>query len=234
MDLVDSQIPTPPVDVIPSQDIPPSSPPKFKAGAILAILALVIALPILVKSVRTRQLTRGQASVSTFSSKVMINPGIIITDPGAKPVYLSALAYDQGGNPIFSGVTYDWGVSSDGSLGTLKTNNELAEFRPLNSTGSGLMWVNAKSSFGTFSGYVQICQGVPCPTTHPPPSPTPIPAPPISWETNYARLKATNAYLQVKDQMFYGIPDQGTSITIYSQPPTTQNPNFTTLETSWV
>lgn len=221
------------VNVIPSPVTPPPASPKYKVGALLAVFALVAALPILMKSVRTRQTTNSKASDQAFTSKVLIHPGEIHSFPGGSPIYLSVLAYDAGGNPIFTGVTYEWGISSSGSLGQLKTDKQLAIFTPLNSTGSGDLWVKASGTFGVLWGNAQICQGVPCPTTSPTPTPTPPVQPGVSWETNYALLKTSSSYMEIGGQKYYGKPDPGTPASIGSDPPTTTNPYYTSLESSW-
>lgn len=83
-------------------------------------------------------------------TSIRIHPGTIEYSftPGGKvaPLSLSALAYDQFGQPIHAGVQYEWGVSSDGSLGQLifsGANSKIARFIHSGNEGSGDLWVRA-------------------------------------------------------------------------------------------
>ncbi|MCL5797401.1 MAG: Hint domain-containing protein [Patescibacteria group bacterium] len=79
-------------------------------------------------------------------TKVNISPGgLFYTYIGNSPTQLSALAYDQKNNPIWSGVTYDWGISSSQSIGSLSrtTNSDITSFTPQND-GIGDLFVTAR------------------------------------------------------------------------------------------
>ncbi len=78
-------------------------------------------------------------------AKVKINPGKIAVNPEDKPLALSALAYDEQDFPIFSGVSYEWGMSSTTGVGTIRPNNDLATFIPQR-IGKGDLFVKATNS----------------------------------------------------------------------------------------
>jgi len=62
---------------------------------------------------------------------------------GAPSTGMSALAYDVNNIPIWSGVSYSWGISSSNSIGEVDpANGAIANFTPLNA-GSGDLFVNA-------------------------------------------------------------------------------------------
>ena len=80
--------------------------------------------------------------------RVEINVPEINTVVSKNPINLSALGYGfKVGTteltPIFSGATYEWGISSKNTIGTLKPNGEIAEFIPLN-LGQGDLFVTAR------------------------------------------------------------------------------------------
>ena len=104
---------------------------KSNRVALIFLILLIIALPIFIFVAYQRQQIRSRAASPTMGS-VHINPEGITTDLSGKTVYLSTLAYDQSGNPIWSGVSYQWGISSSNSIGMLypNTNDKLAEFKP--------------------------------------------------------------------------------------------------------
>ena len=63
---------------------------------------------------------------------------------GKRSVGLSALAYDQTNNPIWSGVTYEWGISSSNSVGSLDPlQGTISNFIPLRA-GTGDIFVVAR------------------------------------------------------------------------------------------
>ena len=111
--------------------------------------------------------------------------------------YLSALAYDTANFPISRNVSYEWGISSIESIGTLtSTQNNITTFYAQN-VGSGVIWVmvrqgdkqvqksvviqveNFASSGNTDSGSPTATPIPPTPTATPTPTPTNIPANPI-------------------------------------------------------
>lgn len=61
-----------------------------------------------------------------------------------KPVEISALAYDVNNNPIWQGVTYEWGISSKSSIGKLSpTEGNITSFIPYKA-GYGDIYVIAR------------------------------------------------------------------------------------------
>lgn len=92
-----------------------------------------------------------EVSVGTISeqtpAEVLISPGSnLVLSPGQK-VNLSALSYDDQMNPIWSGIYYNWGISSDGSLARIQPNGAIASVEALNE-GTGDLWVTVINSNG--------------------------------------------------------------------------------------
>lgn len=142
--------------------------------------ALTLSLPVFVLAARLPQrlFPRATTPLTPSLATVRIHPGVIdIASASATPVFLSALAYNRLDQPVGSGVTYEWGISSTGSVGTLETNGNLATFYP-RLVGRGDLWVIARSASGEATGSVPICLGLPACPTSPPPLPTPSPPPP--------------------------------------------------------
>ncbi|MBI2028788.1 MAG: hypothetical protein HYT07_04230, partial [Candidatus Levybacteria bacterium] len=80
-------------------------------------------------------------------SRVEIQPASLTTRVGSPPIGFSALAYDTNNQPIWSGASYQWGISSTNSIATLsRTSGDIVTFNPLN-VGIGDLFVNA-----TFKG----------------------------------------------------------------------------------
>ena len=78
---------------------------------------------------------------------------ILLTNP---PVGLSALLYDENHQPVWSGVTYQWGISSTNDVGTLiGIKDDLASFVPLN-VGNGELYVIATNNGQTITGSIPI------------------------------------------------------------------------------
>lgn len=113
---------------------------------------------------------------------VRINPGYISTDvKNTLDIGLSALAYDENGNPIWTGVFYEWGMSSTNSVGTISNTppgNNIATFKPLR-PGVGSLYVNARynSTNSLISIPVTVTGIIPTPNPSPPPSSMPTPTP---------------------------------------------------------
>ena len=83
------------------------------------------------------------------------------------PLYLSALAYDSQNNPLFNGITYQWGISSVASIGSLDPlDQNITTFTPEN-VGSGDIYVIATS------GTQQVTKSVPVDVLAPVITPTP-------------------------------------------------------------
>ncbi|MEK7166359.1 MAG: hypothetical protein AAB874_06135, partial [Patescibacteria group bacterium] len=95
---------------------------------------------------------------------------------------LSALAYDENSNPIWSGVTYEWGMSSTNSVGIISNTpygNNIATFKPLR-PGDGSLYVNAR--YNNLTALIAIPVTVtgiyssPNPSNSPSSSPMPTPS----------------------------------------------------------
>ncbi len=100
-------------------------------------------------------------------SRIELNLGGISTAVNTAS-QLSALVYDQNNKPIWSSVSYEWGISSTNSIGTLiQINGNLATFLAQN-PGSGDLWVKA-----TFNGQT-VVKSIPVTVTTVTPSPSPI------------------------------------------------------------
>lgn len=75
---------------------------------------------------------------------IQIQAQMMTMKVGDKPIGLSALAYDQNSLPIWSGVTYEWGVSSGSSIGSVSpVFGTISNFMPLHS-GIGDIYVIAR------------------------------------------------------------------------------------------
>ncbi|MBI4136481.1 hypothetical protein HY469_00305 [Candidatus Roizmanbacteria bacterium] len=110
---------------------------------------------------------------------VMINLPAINTVVGAPPTGLSALAYNASvpPQPIFSGITYEWGISSTGSIGSVNpVTSNVTNFTPL-SAGTGDLFVTARLNSESITNSIQLI------VTNPTPTPTTIPVPTgtVSW-----------------------------------------------------
>lgn len=107
-------------------------------------------------------------------TSVRINLSSIETTVGAQTEGLSALAYDQDNQPIWQGVSYEWGVSSASSIGILNPiYGNITNFQPLNA-GTGDIFVIARSEDKYVTSSVQAVITAPSPTQIPSPTPTPI------------------------------------------------------------
>jgi len=126
---------------------------------------------------------------------VEVSPGEIISVPSGAPVYLSALLYDANNQPVYSGVTYTWSMSSPG-VGDVQPNGNLATFTPSTTPGIGNLIVSAFNSTTTAEHTVRIYNGVPKPTD-PPVSTTPSPL-----QTNQAAVfDGTTTYIHVSNSV---------------------------------
>lgn len=77
-----------------------------------------------------------------YISKVLIQPAMIDTADN-QPIGLSALGYDQYDHPIWNGVSYEWGISSNNGIGILSPLYDMiTNFTPINS-GSGDVYVRS-------------------------------------------------------------------------------------------
>jgi hypothetical protein len=135
-------------------------------------------------SVKTRSsdplLSVNKASIQVLS-RVEIQPASLTTSVGVPPTGMSALAYDMNNKPIWSGVSYSWGISSANSIGTLSpTSSTITNFKPLKA-GSGDLFVYASFSNRTVVKSMRVTvNSVLTPTV----TPTPTPKPKIRSDVN--------------------------------------------------
>lgn len=173
----------PPVtDPVPLPDPIAQKPNLLK---FIPVVALGVLLSGSVVAVGMRQLLGAKAGSPTVT--VQVAPGIVDDAHGAKigkPFYLSAEAVDDNGQAL-SDATFSWGISSNFPISPIfKPNGKLASLTPL-SSGSGTLWVTANSSIGAGVKSVDICVGVPCPSSVPTPTSTPAPTPLTSGVYNF-------------------------------------------------
>jgi hypothetical protein len=152
---------TPPQETSPVQQIydkPPEEPPPIpptmvmpkhtskRSYFLLFILIPILLLAIVVPAVMNSQsiLSRAAGAKCRLITQVLINPGKIDTYANAQSTNLSVLAYDYYHVPIFEGVTYEWGMSSTYGVGTIKAEDDLAQFIPIR-PGTGDLYVKAKN-----------------------------------------------------------------------------------------
>lgn len=141
------------------------------AGTLLPVLVLTFYV------LQYRQDLRQRASELPAGdlARLVFNPSGIQTDIG-KVVNMSVLAYDTNNNPIWTGVTYEWGISSTGSIGTLsQVTGAIATFIPINN-GHGDIFVTARSGSQTINNSIPANVGPIIPTSTPTPSPTQTPS----------------------------------------------------------
>lgn len=136
-------------------------------------------LPILLNAVQTRTPPASKASGEQTIAKILFDPGEILTVPNAYKIELSALAYDANNQPIWSGVSYTWGISSTNSVGTLvqhADNDKLATFKSSQNVGYADIYVRAINTLGQATTSIPVFVGItPSPTPTGTPSPTPSP-----------------------------------------------------------
>jgi hypothetical protein len=84
------------------------------------------------------------AYVQTLTS-VRINPEVLPSLKVGDKAYFSTLGFDQLGNPIFSGITYEWNISSTGTVGYIRPNTTgKVAILDLVGAGSGDLYVIAR------------------------------------------------------------------------------------------
>ncbi len=88
---------------------------RFTKLFIVTGFLLIVSTPFIVRMVFT---TSQQASGSELSS-VQIQPADLKTQYNAKPIEMSALAFDFNNQPIWENVLYEWTMSSQDSVGNL-------------------------------------------------------------------------------------------------------------------
>ena len=127
-------------------DTVPQPPLLIKQKQTLLVIAiLLVLLPISIWAVNQMTAKPPKAANLPLGS-VRINPEQIVTDLGGTTIYLSALAYDTGGSPISSGISYQRGFSTTNSIGVFTPNGttNLASFKPSQTIkGRGDIWVKA-------------------------------------------------------------------------------------------
>lgn len=130
--------------------------------AIFFGLLILIVLPILVVAARRPTKFLPRASTALPIATVRIDPGEIITKSLGDQIHLSSLAYDTNGNPITTGVSYQWGMSSTNSVGTIigeKGNDALGTFTPSGNVGRGDLWVRAVTAISQVTGSIPVYVG---------------------------------------------------------------------------
>lgn len=128
-----------------------SSLDKFsKTLVITTVLFLVFASAITTFTLSLRSNAGGGGI-----SRVDVNPGSLNLLVG-KTQAMSTLAYDNNGNPVFSGVVYEWSMSSASSAATLtKTIGDITELTALNS-GCSQLTVIARDGIATVTKSIQV------------------------------------------------------------------------------
>lgn len=164
-----------------SHDAPTPKPSAlYTHRRILFVLLVLVLLPIVVFAALNPTIFSPKASTALPIATVKISPGEIITKPLGQEIHLSTLAYDTNGNPITSGVTYQWGMSSTNSIGTIvqeQGNGALGTFTPSANVGHGDLWVRATTSINQGIGSIPVYVGTTPPTLTPTPTNTPTPSP---------------------------------------------------------
>jgi hypothetical protein len=153
-------------------DFVPKPSMLYTNRRILFVLLVLVLLPVVVFAALNPTIFSPKASTALPIASVKINPGEIITNL-SNEIHLSTLAYDTNGNPITAGVTYQWGMSSTNSIGTIvqeQGNDALGTFTPSANTGRGDLWVRAFAGTSQGMGSIPVYVG----TTPPTPTPTPI------------------------------------------------------------
>lgn len=143
-------------------DTTPKPSALYTNRRILFVLLVLVLLPVVVFAALNPTIFSPKASTALPISEVKINPGEIITKPLGEQIHLSTLAYDTGGNPITSGVTYQWGMSSTNSIGTIvqeQGNGALGTFTPSANVGRGDLWVRAFAGESQGMGSIPVYVG---------------------------------------------------------------------------
>lgn len=196
--------------------------------ALAPLLLLLVLLPILVLSIRFRQLLFPRATHTSIPSRVLISPGQIQTSsPSNPPIYLSAQAVDTSGSDLRTGVTYVWGISSTNSVGDLivQDNTAIATFIAKN-TGHGDIWVKAITPSGQATSSIPVCIGTPCPISPPTVNP-------INWQAPSVSLTADDVHIELSGHRFYGQPDANTGVSLGPAPTATTDPLSLSAQAQW-
>lgn len=119
--------------------------PSTKQPFMFVILALAV-IPLVLAVLNYQTIIGMAASIRCQPiQRVAINPGVITTTTKSLPIEMSTMAYDMNGKPITKGISYQWGISSNNSIGTVKARRDLGTFYPKNA-GSGDLYVQAKNA----------------------------------------------------------------------------------------
>lgn len=110
----------------------------------IVLMAVLLAIPITYLVSQSEQDIRQRAQIpDQIPTKIYISPGKILTAFDSQPIRMSAELLDEKGRPIKNGVTFEWGISSKYTVGTLiEVNQNLASFKPQND-GSGDIYIKA-------------------------------------------------------------------------------------------
>jgi len=143
--------------IIEEVQVPPPPFPHHQTKSLVSLFLLSLALPISVFAVLTSQRFSASAlKPPVILNAVAIDPGIIQAAPNSSTIQMSALAYDQNGNPVHGKkVVYEWGISSDSSVALLDTKDNTALFSPLDS-GTGILWVIARNTSSQIKSSITI------------------------------------------------------------------------------
>lgn len=139
-----------PVVPLPSQQMPAK---KHSRKLLIMVIIFIVIAAAVVPAVKETQSLLSNAAVNKCRpiGRVQLNPGIINTFTDSKPTYISVLAFGADDKPIFTGVGYEWGMSSSNSIGTVKSKHDLATFFPVK-PGIGDLYVRARNNCkSTFS-----------------------------------------------------------------------------------
>ena len=131
---------------------------------------------------------------SLILAYVQINPGHITTTTTSAPVNLSAQAFTTNGIMIPSGISYEWGISSSGSIGQLTpnpSNPKLATFVP-RLTGTGSIWVIARDSQSRSANKSAAVTLTAAPTSTPTTTIPPVPPPFLKDVVIHLQNRTTN------------------------------------------
>lgn len=144
-----------------------------KFAAIFIIAALALAIPTTLALLNSQQDIRQRASGPNDIHHLAFNPPYIQMDSVGKPVNLSVMAYDANNNPLYDLPSYEWGISSTNSVGTLTSvKGAIATFVPKN-IGYADIYVIA-SGASIIKASIPVYVGItPAPNTPTPPPNTP-------------------------------------------------------------
>lgn len=161
-------------------------------------------------------------------ARVEVHPGVLNLLAGEKQA-MSTLAYDYNGNPVFSGVVYEWSMSSASSAATLsKTIGDITELTALK-IGCAQLTVIARDGIQTVTRSLPVVISDSYNTLPSCANITPTPSErPIGIGSEDVDLNAGNFYIEIDGKKYYGTKPMDIHNNI-SQP----YPSATSLETIW-